>query len=71
MDNAKTAESLYQQLDGIEFEHSSMVFDMRFVPDDISFNDRTIRDSCSGSVRPSYQPPEFVIKALQVRNSIS
>ena len=34
-DSPRTAEALYQQLDGIEFEHSAMVFDMRFVPDDV------------------------------------
>jgi hypothetical protein len=34
-DSPRTAEALYQQLDGVEFEHSAMVFDLRFVPDDI------------------------------------
>jgi hypothetical protein len=34
-DSVETADALYQQLDGVEFGHSSMVFDLRFVPDDI------------------------------------
>lgn len=34
-DSVETAEIIYQQLDGIEFEQSSMIFDLRFVPDDI------------------------------------
>jgi hypothetical protein len=36
-DSPRTAEALYQQLDGIEFEHSAMVFDMRFVPEDVRY----------------------------------
>lgn len=66
-DSSRTAESLYAQLDGIEFEHSAMVFDMRFVPDDISFADRKCRDKCKGMPGASYKPPEFVVKALTVR----
>lgn len=34
-DSISTAESIYQELDDVEFEHSSMVFDLRFVPDDV------------------------------------
>lgn len=64
-DSARTAESLYQQLDGVEFEHSAMVFDLRFIPDDISFANRKIRDECKGSVRSNYKPPDFIVKALQ------
>ena len=65
-DSARTAEALYTQLDGVEFEHSAMVFDMRFVPDDVSFVDRNPRDQCKGNPRSSYKPPDFVVKALTV-----
>lgn len=34
-DSIATAEAIYKELDGVELEHSSMVFDLRFVPDDI------------------------------------
>ena len=34
-DTVQTASSLYERMDGIEFEHSSMALDLRFVPDDI------------------------------------
>jgi hypothetical protein len=66
LDSPRTAEALYSQLDGIEFEHSAMVFDMRFVPDDVSFSDRKPRDVCSAAGGASYKPPDFVVKALTV-----
>eukprot|EP00596_Hydrurales_sp_CCMP1899_P000318 CAMPEP_0119044192 /NCGR_PEP_ID=MMETSP1177-20130426/29368_1 /TAXON_ID=2985 /ORGANISM="Ochromonas sp, Strain CCMP1899" /LENGTH=927 /DNA_ID=CAMNT_0007013849 /DNA_START=125 /DNA_END=2905 /DNA_ORIENTATION=+ len=58
------AESLMTQLDGVELGHSSMVFDLRFIPEDTSFDGRDIRDHCS-SVGSDYQPPDFVVNALQ------
>ena len=55
---------MYEQLDGMEFEHSSMTFDMRFVPYDVDFADRVKRDSCS-NVPVKYEAPDFIINALQ------
>ena len=66
LDSAATAESLYQQLDGVELEHSSMAFDLRFVPDDVDLSGREVRDSNSGEVTlENYAPPDFIINALQ------
>lgn len=62
-----TANTLYEQLDGTELEHSSMTFAIRMVPDDVSFEGRTMRDSCI-EVPASYRPPDFIIKALQHSN---
>ena len=60
---------LYEELDGVEMESTSMVFDLSLVPDDLSFADREIRDtyslSASGVVNPNYKPPDFVVNALQ------
>lgn len=36
-DSVTTASALYDQLDGMEFEHSSMTFDLRFVPDELRY----------------------------------
>jgi hypothetical protein len=58
------AESLMTQLDGVELGHSSMVFDLRFIPEDTSFDGRDIRDQCT-VVGSDYQPPDFVVNALQ------
>ncbi len=63
-DTTETANILYEQLDGVELEHSSMVFDLRFVPDDISFADRPIKDSCQ-AVPDNYKAPDFIVNALQ------
>ena len=63
-DTAETANILYEQLDGVELEHSSMVFDLRFVPDDIQFAGRPIKDSCQ-VVPDNYKAPDFIVNALQ------
>ena len=49
-------------------ENSAMVFDLRFVPDEVSFEGRMIRDSCrsAGLSLETYKPPDFIVKALQV-----
>ncbi|CAN0421825.1 unnamed protein product, partial [Ectocarpus sp. 12 AP-2014] len=48
----------------MEFEHSSVALDLRFIPDEVSFEGRQVRDK-SSSVPSSYQPPSFICKALQ------
>ncbi|CAN0362296.1 unnamed protein product [Discosporangium mesarthrocarpum] len=56
------AEAVYRQVDGMEFEHSSVALDLRFIPDDVSFEGRTVRDRCTG-VPSEYKPPTFICKA--------
>ena len=34
-DGLETASVLYGELDGLEMEHSSVVLDMRYIPDDV------------------------------------
>jgi len=63
-DSIETANHLYDQLDMIEFGHSSMTFDLRFVPDDVSFKGRQIKDSCT-KISLDYKPTDFVVNALQ------
>lgn len=36
-DSVKTAKALYNECEGMEIERSSNVFDLRFVPDDTTF----------------------------------
>ncbi|KAI0393489.1 hypothetical protein F5Y17DRAFT_306402 [Xylariaceae sp. FL0594] len=58
-----TAKKLYDSCDGTEYLASSNFVDMRFIPDDVTFDDEP-REECD-SVVPNYQPTEFVTDALQ------
>ncbi|PHH66091.1 hypothetical protein CDD81_616 [Ophiocordyceps australis] len=58
-----TAQQIYETTDGTEYQSSSNVIDLRFVPDDVTFDDEP-RDECD-KVPESYKPIEFVTKALQ------
>jgi len=68
LDSVSTSEALYEALDGVELEHSSMTFDLRFVPDDADFTTRTIRDKCTSTATATYRPPDFMVNALQHTN---
>jgi hypothetical protein len=41
-DAVATAAALYRECDGMEFEHSACKLDLRFVPDEQSFNGRQV-----------------------------
>ncbi|KAF7521927.1 hypothetical protein G7054_g12287 [Neopestalotiopsis clavispora] len=58
-----TAENIYKAVDGTEYQSSSNFMDLRFVPDDVTFDDEP-RDECD-SVPSDYRPTEFVTDALQ------
>ncbi|KAM0562354.1 hypothetical protein ACHAPJ_002043 [Fusarium lateritium] len=57
------AQKLYEAIDGREYQSSSNFLDLRFVPDDVTFDDEP-RDECE-KVPESYKPVEFVTNALQ------
>ncbi|KAI0437435.1 hypothetical protein F4803DRAFT_538953 [Xylaria telfairii] len=61
--DVSTAEKLYNACDGTEYLSSSNFVDMRFIPDDVTFDDEP-REECD-SVVSNYQPTEFVTDALQ------
>ncbi|EGO59311.1 hypothetical protein NEUTE1DRAFT_60600 [Neurospora tetrasperma FGSC 2508] len=58
-----TAYKIYEATDGNEYLSSSNFLDLRFVPDDVTFDDEP-RDECD-SVPAGYKPVEFVTDALQ------
>ncbi|KAF2964419.1 hypothetical protein GQX73_g9140 [Xylaria multiplex] len=58
-----TAGKLYNACDGTEYLASSNFVDLRFIPDDVTFDDEP-RDECDSLVS-NYQPTEFVTDALQ------
>lgn len=64
---AEYADIAYKEVDGMEFEHSSAAIDLRAIPvDSLSevIQDRDVRDEAR-SIPSNYDPPEFVINALQ------
>jgi NUC153 domain-containing protein len=56
------AKALYDNMDGQEYLSSANFFDLRFIPDDVKFDERP-RDSCK-SLPADYQPVEFTTDAL-------
>ncbi|KAL6414537.1 Pre-rRNA-processing protein esf1 [Ilyonectria robusta] len=57
------AQNIYEATDGREYQSSSNFLDLRFVPDDVTFDDEP-RDECE-KIPDSYKPVEFVTNALQ------
>ncbi|KAI4863316.1 hypothetical protein F4820DRAFT_376608 [Hypoxylon rubiginosum] len=61
--DSATADKIYQATDGTEYQTSSNFMDLRFIPDDVTFDDEP-RDECD-SISPDYKPTEFTTDALQ------
>jgi len=66
MDSVRTAIAIYSLCDGLEYRDSANVLDLRFIPDEMTFDDAP-RDSAD-SVPVDYEPPYFQTKALQASN---
>ncbi|KAI9705543.1 MAG: pre-rRNA-processing protein esf1 [Candelina mexicana] len=58
------AKALYDATDGTEYLTTANFFDLRFIPDDVMFEDDKPRDECE-SIPDGYRPSEFVTDALQ------
>lgn len=56
-DAISTGLALYNECDGMEFEHSACKFDLRFVPDEQSFEGRQVRDTAT-QIPANYEPPQ-------------
>lgn len=64
-DSVETARLIYQNCDGTEYESTANIFDLRYVPDDMEFDDDEAKDTCS-KIPSSYRPDStFVTDALQ------
>jgi hypothetical protein len=61
--DAATAKDIYDATDGREYLASSNLIDLRFVPDDVTFDDKP-RDYCN-EIPDGYKPIEFTTDALQ------
>ncbi|PWW78802.1 hypothetical protein C7212DRAFT_288807 [Tuber magnatum] len=63
-DSPETARHIYEQCDGAEYEATANFFDLRFIPDETSFEDDKSRDRCT-KVPTNYKPTDFSTDALQ------
>lgn len=64
-DSVETARLIYQNCDGTEYESTANIFDLRYIPDDMEFDDDEAKDTCS-KIPSSYRPDStFVTDALQ------
>ncbi|GAU95076.1 hypothetical protein RvY_06754 [Ramazzottius varieornatus] len=63
-DSKETANKVYEECDGLEYENSSTVVDLRFVPDEMEFDDSEAKSTVK-NLPANYQPAEFVSTALQ------
>jgi hypothetical protein len=62
-DSVSTAKSIYDNCDGTEYESTANFFDLRYIPDDMTFDD-VPHDECV-KIPASYKPNSFVTSALQ------
>ncbi|KAI8929940.1 hypothetical protein BC831DRAFT_441650 [Entophlyctis helioformis] len=65
-DSVSTARAIYQSCDGTEFESSANFFDLRYVPDGMTFDDEPTDAAYEAPI--VYEPAEFVTQALQHSN---
>jgi len=64
-DSKESANRVYGECDGQEYELSATRFDLRFVPDDMEFEDEP-HATCLAPPRPeTYKPKEFFTSALK------
>lgn len=62
-DSAQTAKAIYDDMDSREYLTSANFFDLRFIPDEVSFDQDKPRDECK-RLATGYKPNEFVTEAL-------
>ncbi|KIJ63014.1 hypothetical protein HYDPIDRAFT_113516 [Hydnomerulius pinastri MD-312] len=63
-DSIEAAAHIYNELEGTELERSANVFDLSFVPDDMTFDDEP-RDEATEQPNAPYRAVEFVTDALR------
>ena len=68
-DSDATAQTIYNELDGMEYESSSSTLDLRFIPDEMTFDDVKLKEECTSMPKSNnYTAPSFINTALQQSN---
>ncbi|XP_032040866.1 ESF1 homolog [Aythya fuligula] len=62
-DSPETANKIYEECDGLEFESSCSFIDLRFIPDDVTFDDKP-KDVASEVNVSVYKPKYFTSAAM-------
>ncbi|KAI8377558.1 uncharacterized protein BYT42DRAFT_570712 [Radiomyces spectabilis] len=62
-DSVQTAKTIYKACDGTEYESSANFFDLRYIPDDMEFDDEP-KESCTHAPE-DHKPANFSTEALQ------
>lgn len=62
-DSETTAKAVYDDLDNREYLTTSNFFDLRFIPDEVSFDEDTPREQCT-KLPDGYKPNDFRTEAL-------
>lgn len=64
-DSVATAKNIYDNCDGTEYESTANIFDLRYVPEGMDFDDSDAKDVCT-KIPTNYKPNTiFVTDALQ------
>lgn len=64
-DSERTAVVIYDELDGFEYESSATTLDIRFVPDEMVFDDEPVQVCTCLPDLSAYKAPQFITTALQ------
>ncbi|KZS95969.1 hypothetical protein SISNIDRAFT_451626 [Sistotremastrum niveocremeum HHB9708] len=64
-DSPETASHIYHELEGTELERSANVFDLSYIPDDMTFDDEFRDEANEEMIAGTYAPVEFVTDALR------
>jgi len=67
--SSKALDHVYEELNGEEFEHSSVAIELRLIPTKEDLNeiitDRDVKEKASLPIPSNYNPPDFILDALQ------
>ncbi|KAA1074556.1 hypothetical protein PGT21_010016 [Puccinia graminis f. sp. tritici] len=64
LDSPATAQHVFAEIDGTEFERTANIFDLSYVPDEMEFDEADLADECDADTN-DYQPLEFSTDVLR------